>query len=106
MILLFHFILNNYIPTQHGWKLLYDLIFSKLQHYINVWLFNKNLSISLKEFATDSINYLGWELGIEFEIEPTEYLPPMREVSWILIKLSCILIWRKKSMQKLLSAWM
>ena len=42
--LLFHFILRNYILTQHGWKVLHYLIFSKVQHYVNAWLFNKNLS--------------------------------------------------------------
>ena len=42
--LLFHFILRNYILTQHGWKVLHDLIFSKVQHYVNAWLINKNLS--------------------------------------------------------------
>ena len=36
LISLFHFILRNYILTQHGLKVLYDLIFSKVQHYVNV----------------------------------------------------------------------
>ena len=44
LISLFHFILRNYILTQHGWKVLHDLIFSKVQHYVNAWLINKNLS--------------------------------------------------------------
>ena len=29
---------------------------------------------NLKEFTVSSINYLGWELGIEFEIAFTKYL--------------------------------
>ena len=32
----------------------------------------KTQVINLKKFALDSINYLGWELGVEFEIAFTD----------------------------------
>ena len=37
-----HFILRNYVLTQQDRKLLHNLIFSEVEHYVDVWLFNKN----------------------------------------------------------------
>ena len=39
---LFHFILRSYILTQHNWKVLHDLIFSREQHYADVQNFPKS----------------------------------------------------------------
>ena len=33
---LFHFILRSYILTQHNWKVLHDLVFTREQHYVDV----------------------------------------------------------------------
>ena len=44
LFLLFHFILKKYILTQHSWKVLHDLIFTRVENYVIVWLFKKNFN--------------------------------------------------------------
>ena len=36
--------MRNYILTQHNWKLLHDLIFTRIPRYEDVWLFNKTFN--------------------------------------------------------------
>ena len=45
---LFQFILWNYILTQHSWKVLHDLTFTRVQHYVNALLFNNNVNHELE----------------------------------------------------------
>ena len=46
LISIFHFILRNYsyCDTAMHWKVLYDLMFSRVQYYVNYWLFNEKSS--------------------------------------------------------------
>ena len=52
------------------WKVVHDLIFNKVQNYVNVWLFHKNLSHYFEGVYCG--HYLNWELGFEFEITLTD----------------------------------
>ena len=44
LVSLLHFNLGNYILKQHSWKVLHDFMFTRVQHYVHVWLFNKNFN--------------------------------------------------------------
>ena len=79
LLSLFHFILRNYILTQDRWKLLHDLIFTRVQHYVDVWLFNKTSIVNLKDFIVETINYLGWETNLS--IRPPRFFEHCLEVS-------------------------
>ena len=69
---LFYFILRNYILTQHRWKVLHYLIFTRVQHYVDNWLFNKNINHLFEEVYCGK-NKSYW-LGIEsFHIKPPRY---------------------------------
>ena len=79
LVSLFHFISRNYILTQHSWKVLHDLIFTRVQHYVDVDYLTKASNINLKEFIVESINYLGWETYLS--IRPPRFFKHCLEVS-------------------------
>ena len=64
----FHYFIYFEEPySDTSWLIvLHNLIFSIVQHCADVWLFNKNLNINLKDFTADSMNYLGWESNYSF----------------------------------------
>ena len=74
---LFHFILRNYILTQHSWKALHDLIFTRVQNYVDY--LTKTLIINLKELIVENINCLGWESDLS--IRPPRFFKYCLEVS-------------------------
>ena len=62
LISLFHFIMRNYILAQHSWKVLDDLVFSKVWQYLDVWLFTENLNHFFEGiYCGQHINDLCWE---------------------------------------------
>ena len=72
---LFHFILRNHILTQHGWKVVHDLIFTWFDYL------TKTSIINLKEVIVESINYLGWELNLS--IRPLRFfLNTFKKFQW------------------------
>ena len=54
--------MGNYILTQHSWKVLHDLIFTRVQHYVDVWLFNKNFNHFEGVYCRK--HKLSWELDL------------------------------------------
>ena len=56
---------------------LHDLIFIRVQHYVDVWLFNKT-SIIMWRFYLERINYLGLELNLS--IRPPRFFKYYLEV--------------------------
>ena len=64
---------------QHRWRVLHDLIITRVQHYVDVWVFNKTSIINLKEFIVESINYLGWESDLS--TRPPRFFKYCLEVS-------------------------
>ena len=69
--------MGNYILTQHSWKVLHDLIFTRVQHYVDVWLFNKNFNHF--EGVYCGKHKLSWELDLS--IRPPRFFVYCLEVS-------------------------
>ena len=74
----------NYIPKKHKWKVLHDLIFTRVQHYVDVWLFKLTSIGNFKEFTVNSVNHLSWESNLSISTNQWERLSWKTEFSIIL----------------------
>ena len=75
---LFHFILRSYILTQHYWKVLHDLVFTREQHYVDVQGFTNNGKGWMEKFPQ-------WGVGIRYFTGGdffTEWREPEQEWLW------------------------
>ena len=60
--------------TYHSWKVLHDLIFTRVQHYADGWFLTKTSITNLKKFTVDSINDLDRESNLSiFSIRPKRF---------------------------------
>ena len=57
----FYLIFRKFTLTLHRWKVLHDLIFTRVQHYVDFDYLTKTSIINSKEFIVETLNYLGWE---------------------------------------------